>query len=421
MSPLLTRRFDDALQWASELHRHQVRKATRVPYVSHLLAVAAIVLEYGGSENQAIAALLHDAIEDQDVWDNEIQRRFGDEVSALVRACTEDEDWAYGSWRGRKAAYLEHLVSADMEPEALLVSAADKLHNARSTLTDLRREGDRVWNRFHAGRDGQLWYYDNVARIFAARLPGPLAGELVDTVADLRAWPNAAGDAIGLLEGLATTRAIRRYRPDPVPEADLARMLFAASRAPSGSNRQPFRFLVLRSSPAAQEAKELLARAAKAAWSAKRAADGYDRGTGGAGDSPKARLARTMDRFVDELEHVPVVVLPCYTRYRAPTPVEGASVYPACQNLLLAARALGYGGVLTEWHALVEAELRPLLAIPDDVVIAATIPIGRPEGRHGPVRRRPLPELVYEDRWGDAAAWAVDPPGTRHTQAGPPK
>jgi nitroreductase len=308
-----------------------------------------------------------------------------------------------------------------MLPDALLVSAADKLHNARSTLADLRRDGERVWGRFHAGREGQLWYYDNVARIFAARLPGALASELADTVSDLRTWPNSPSEAVGLLEGLATTRAIRRFRPDPVPEADLARMLFAASRAPSGSNRQPFRFVVLRESAVAREAKVLIAEAARRAWQAKRAADGYDAGSGAAADSPKSRLARTMDRFVDELDRVPVVVIPCLVRYRSPTPIEGASVYPACQNLLLAARGLGYGGVLTEWHALVEDRLRPLLGIPDEVVMAATIPLGRPEGRHGPVRRRPLGELVFEDHWGDAATWAVDPPGTRHTQAGPPK
>ena len=101
--------------------------------------------------------------------------------------------------------------------------------------------------------------------------------------------------------------------------------------------------------------------------------------------------------------------------------VRGASVYPAFQNLLLAARALGYGGVLTGFHAMVEPQLRALLGIPDDVFVAATITIGRPEGAHGPVRRRPLGELVYAEAWGDAPDWAVDPPGTTHTQAGPPR
>jgi nitroreductase len=114
-------------------------------------------------------------------------------------------------------------------------------------------------------------------------------------------------------------------------------------------------------------------------------------------------------------------VLPCLVRYRDPNPMEGGSVYPAVQNLLLAARALGYGGVISGFHALVEDRLRPLLCIPEGVFIAATVTLGKPEGRHGPVRRRPLAELVYGERWGEAPAWAVDPPGTRHTQAGPPR
>jgi nitroreductase len=95
----------------------------------------------------------------------------------------------------------------------------------------------------------------------------------------------------------------------------------------------------------------------------------------------------------------------------------GGSVYPACQNLLLAARALGYGGVLTMWHYFVEDDLRTLLELPDDIAIAATIALGRPEGQHGPVRRRPLAEVVFDDAWSQQAAWASDPPGTRFTAA----
>ena len=216
-------------------------------------------------------------------------------------------------------------------------------------------------------------------------------------------------EPISLLDGLATTRAIRRFTSDPVPTDDLATILWHATRAPSGSNRQPFRFLVLRDGPTAVEAKQLLGRSFRAMWAEKRAGDGYDVGTGNDDTSPKARMARTMQRFVDEFESVPVVVLACLVRYRAPHPTEGASVYPACQNLLLAARALGYGGVLTMWHAAVEDELRQVLGIPDDVAVAATIALGRPEGHHGPVRRRPLSELVSEDRWAQPAPWAVDP------------
>ncbi len=224
-----------------------------------------------------------------------------------------------------------------------------------------------------------------------------------------------------LLTGLASTRAIRRYRDEPIPDDDLATVLWHATRAPSGSNRQPFRFVVLRDGPRAVEAKALLGRSFRELWGRKRAQDGYDEGSGAAAETPKARMAATMQHFVDHFERTPVVVLACLVRYREPSPTEGASVYPACQNLLLAARALGYGGVLTTWHQFVEAELRELLGIPDDAGIAATIPLGRPAGHHGPVRRRPLEELVYDDGWEATAPWIADPPGTRFTSAGPPR
>jgi len=227
---------------------------------------------------------------------------------------------------------------------------------------------------------------------------------------------------VSLYDGLLTTRAIRRYVDEPVPEQVLRDILFAATRAPSGSNRQPFRFVVLTDGPVAREAKRLIGQGASRFWSTKREADGYDRGSGREAGSPKARMARTMQRYVDEFETVPVLVLACYVRYRDTTAfADGASVYPACENLLLAARALGYGGVMTGWHFSAESELRALLHIPDGVELAATITLGRPEGNHGPVRRRPLPELVFGDRWGEAPAWAVDPEGTAHTSAGPPR
>jgi nitroreductase len=232
--------------------------------------------------------------------------------------------------------------------------------------------------------------------------------------------PMQAG-TVGLLEGLATTRAIRRYRPEPVAERDLRDILFAATRGPSGSNRQPFRFVVLSEGERAAAAKSLIGTQARAMWNAKRRADGYDQGSGARSDSPKSRMARTMQRYVDELDTVPTLILPCLVRYREPTPMEGASVYPAVQNLLLAARALGYGGVITGFHAAVEKELKALLGIPAEVFIAATVTLGRPEGGHGAVRRRPLEELVYGVSWGEAPDWAVDPPGTRYTSAGPPQ
>jgi nitroreductase len=223
------------------------------------------------------------------------------------------------------------------------------------------------------------------------------------------------------MEGMATTRAIRRYRDEPIPDDALAAIMFAATRAPSGSNRQPFRFLVLRDGPRAIEAKALLGQAFRAGWERKRAADGYERGTGASETSPKARMAAAMQQYVDRFERIPVVVLACLNRYRAATPYEGASVYPACQNLLLAARAIGYGGAMTLWHQAVEPELRDLLQIPNDTAISATITLGVPEGSHGPVRRRPLGELVFDDTWGVVAGWAVEPAGVRHTSAGPPR
>ena len=218
---------------------------------------------------------------------------------------------------------------------------------------------------------------------------------------------------IPLLEGIATTRAIRRFRPDPIPEADLATMFWHASRAPSGSNRQPFRFLVLRDGPRAREARKVLGEAFRAEWATKRAADGYDAGSGIETGSRKARMANAMQQFVDRFEDIPVVVLACHEPYRPLTPFDGANVYPACQNLLLAARALGYGGVMTMWHVLVEDKLRAVLDIPPNTFIAATLALGRPEGSQGPVRRRPLGEIVYEDGWAEPAPWAVDPEGTR--------
>lgn len=211
------------------------------------------------------------------------------------------------------------------------------------------------------------------------------------------------GDDVSLLDGLATTRAIRRYTDDPVDEADLRQILWYAGRAPSGSNRQRFRFLVLTNGPCAREAKALLGDAFRRGWAAKREGDGYR----------PSRFADSMQRYVDRFELTPVVVLVCLDRYRDPSPMEGASVYPACQNLLLAARALGYGGALTMWHGIVEPELRELLEIPDHVALSACITLGVPEGRHGPLRRKPVAEVTFVDRWGEHPAWdEAEPPAS---------
>ncbi len=228
-------------------------------------------------------------------------------------------------------------------------------------------------------------------------------------------------DTVGLLEGLTTTRAIRRYKDEPVPPEVLRAILFAASRAPTGSNRQHFRFIVLTDSPTALAAKTLIGTRARDAWAHMRARDGYDSGSGTEGNSPKARMARTMQHFVDNFEKAPILILPCLIRRSNPSKLEAASIYPACQNILLAARALGYGGVITGYHLAVEDELVEMLEIPPDVFIAGTMTLGKPEGKHGAVRRRPLSELVYVDKWGTSPSWAVDPPGTEYTSAGPPK
>lgn len=243
----------------------------------------------------------------------------------------------------------------------------------------------------------------------------------METDAESLATRPLSPDTIGLLEGLTQTRAIRRYLDEPVPPEVLRDIVYAGTRAPSGSNRQPFRFLVLTDGPNAIAAKKLIGDAARAGWKGKRANDGYDEGSGQVDNSPKARMARTMEEHLANFDHVPALILPCLVRYREPAVTEGGSIYPACQNLMLAARALGYGGVMAMWHALVEPELRELLGIPEGVAIAATITLGRPVGGHGPVRRRPLSELVYSDAWEQPAPFAIDPPGAEFTSAGPPR
>jgi nitroreductase len=215
---------------------------------------------------------------------------------------------------------------------------------------------------------------------------------------------STTGRDIRLLEGMATTRAIRRYTPDPIPDQDLAEILWYAQRAPSGTNRQKFRFITLRrDDPVAAPGRELLADSFRRGWEVKRAeldADGAPEP-----GSRRDRMQAAMQHFVDHIDHVPVIVLVGLERYRAPTYTEGASVYPACQNLLLAARALGYGGVMTGWQARVEPQLREVLRLPDGVGLHACITLGVPAGHHGPLRRWPLRTLVHDGVWGREADW----------------
>jgi (p)ppGpp synthase/HD superfamily hydrolase len=186
---VLTDRFDRGLLYATHVHGGQVRKATTIPYVAHLLAVAATVLEYGGSEDMAIAGLLHDAVEDQggEARLADIRNRFGDRVADIVHACSDSVvNTAAGQqkedWRIRKMRYIEHLKTVDQETR--LVSLADKVHNARSILRDLRKPevGSAVWNRFKQPKKDTLWHYRELANAFQKLLPGQLAEELMEIV-----------------------------------------------------------------------------------------------------------------------------------------------------------------------------------------------------------------------------------------------
>ncbi len=182
---VLSSRFQSALQYACQLHANQLRKGTPVPYISHLLAVTALVIEDGGDEDQAIAALLHDAVEDQGGLQTleEIRRRYGDYVAAIVAACSDATTTPKPPWRQRKEAYLAHLPSAG--PDVQRVSLADKLHNARSILRDVRQNGDAIWGRFTGGKDGTLWYYRSLLEIFQLVSTSPMVPELGRVVAEL--------------------------------------------------------------------------------------------------------------------------------------------------------------------------------------------------------------------------------------------
>ena len=181
----LTPRFTDALVYAAELHAGQKRKGTEVPYLSHLLRVAGMALEYGADEDQAIAALLHDAVEDQGGAPTReaIRQRFGQRVAAIVDGCTDTDRQPKPPWRQRKEDYLERLTSAT--PSVGLVCACDKLDNARWTLAGYRLHGEAFWGRFHGGREGTLWYLRSVAEVLRRSAPGPLAEELDRAVSEL--------------------------------------------------------------------------------------------------------------------------------------------------------------------------------------------------------------------------------------------
>jgi (p)ppGpp synthase/HD superfamily hydrolase len=177
----LSERFEQAFDYAFELHQtqgRQSRKGKDTPYVAHLMAVCAIVLENGGDEEEAIAALLHDAVEDQGGRPTleAIRIKFGDRVAGIVLECSDSEGDPKPPWRLRKQTYIDHI--AHMTPGARIVSLADKIHNARSVLNDFRREGESTWARFKGRREGTLWYYAELARKFMEVKQDPMAQEL---------------------------------------------------------------------------------------------------------------------------------------------------------------------------------------------------------------------------------------------------
>jgi (p)ppGpp synthase/HD superfamily hydrolase len=179
--------YDRALTYATQVHGGQCRKGTKIPYIAHLLSVSALVLEDGGDEDEAIAGLLHDAVEDQGGAGRlqDIGARFGEKVAAIVDGCTDTDEVPKPPWRARKEAYVQHVASASAS--VIRVSLADKVHNARAILFDYRREGERLFQRFNAGKADQLWYYETLLEEFRVRSASPLVQELDRVVTELAA------------------------------------------------------------------------------------------------------------------------------------------------------------------------------------------------------------------------------------------
>lgn len=182
---MLSSRFEEALVYATRLHSKQVRKGTSTPYIAHLLGVTALVLESGGDEDQAIAALLHDAVEDQGGYKTlgEIRFKFGKHVAEIVVGCTDAFRSPKPPWKQRKEEYIERLRSEP--PEVRLVSLADKLHNARSILVDLRKDGEATWKKFNGGKQGTLWYYRSLVQVFQETGSDDMTEELVRAVTEM--------------------------------------------------------------------------------------------------------------------------------------------------------------------------------------------------------------------------------------------
>ncbi len=194
-----------------------------------------------------------------------------------------------------------------------------------------------------------------------------------------------------VFEAIGTLRAMRRLKPDPVSDGDIWRILDAATKAPSGGNRQPWNFIVVRDS----DVKRRLAEYYLDAWNR-----AYVAGPGRAtlADPRSARVYRSAEHLAHHLAEVPVLII---VTTRGGGPTAGGSIFPAIQNLMLAARALGLGTTLTSLHKLHEAEVKDLLGIPEDVETMALIPLGWPRGRFGAPRRLPVEKVVYWEKWGE--------------------
>jgi (p)ppGpp synthase/HD superfamily hydrolase len=180
-------RFLRAFLFAAEKHAGQVRKASTTPYIAHLMGVSSLALEFGGDEDMAIAALLHDVVEDCGGAPmlKEVKRRFGSRVAKIVDGCTDSDRDPKPPWRERKENYTRHLKGADADTK--LVSAADKLHNVRSILSDYREVGESIWARFNGGREGTLWYYRALLKEFQRGKPNRLIREFELAVRELEA------------------------------------------------------------------------------------------------------------------------------------------------------------------------------------------------------------------------------------------
>jgi GTP pyrophosphokinase len=213
---MLGHRFQDAVSYAAEAHADQLRKGSGVPYMAHLLGVAALVLEDGGGEDEAIAALLHDAVEDQGGPGRlaDIRKRFGQRVAAIVEGCSDaipEHGQAKGDWWERKCGHLEHLAETDgdLREPLLRVSMADKLSNLRATVRDAGRGDERFWRVFKHGAASQLWYYGRMIDLFHARLPGSSMLPELDTLLVQLAEVVPAGER----------EVAERYRAERCPPA----------------------------------------------------------------------------------------------------------------------------------------------------------------------------------------------------------